>query len=178
MRQRTLVTVTTAVATLGLVLTASAAPQSHAERPGAARVTIDGLAGDWDADAASLTIVDPDVHGGSRAARRVLRSLDEIELGIGPRTRVIVEDEDGVRERIDAEELFAELDDGAEDLEVEATALVERRAGRRSGTAPAITAKRIVLYSAATEEPDADAGSDLPDRAPEPDDDPQPGLGA
>lgn len=162
MRQRTLVTVATALATLGLVLTASAAPQPHAERPGAARVTIDGVAGDWDAGASSITVLDPDVHGGSRAARRVLRSLDEIELGVGPRTRIVTEDADGVRERIDADALFADLDDSAGDLDVEASALVERRASRRDGAVPTVTAKRIVLYLPAPEDA-TDPGADPAD---------------
>lgn len=166
MRQRTLVAVTTTLATLGLVLTASAAPQSHSDRPAPARVTIDGLAGDWDADASSITIVDPDVHGGSRAARRVLRSLDEIDLAIGPRTRIVTEDEDGVRERIDAETLFADLDASADDLEIEAGALVARGAGAADAADPVVTAKRIVVYL-----PPADDATDPADDSP---DDPEP----
>lgn len=161
MRQRTLVAVTTTLATLGLVISASAAPP-HAERPAPARVTVDGIVGDWDADASSITVTDPDVHGGSRSARRVLRSLDEIDLDIGPRTRIVTEDADGVRERIDAETLFADLEASVDDLEVEAAALVARGAARDA--APAVTAKRIVLYLPA---PD-----DVTDPADDPSDDP------
>lgn len=172
MRQRTLVAVTTTLATLGLVLTASAAPQSHSNRAAPVRVTVDGLAGDWDADASSLTVLDPEVHGGSRAARRVLRSLDEIDLGIGARTRIVTEDEAGVRERIDAETLFADLEESGEDLEVEATALVARRAVRRDGGAPLITAKRIVLYLSAVDDDVTDDAPDPADDAPSPEDGP------
>lgn len=177
MRQRTLVAATTALATLGLVLTASAAPRPHAPRsapaPAPARVLVDGLAGDWDADASYLTVIDPDVRGGSRAARRLLRARDEIDLGIRPATRIVTEDADGVRERIDADTLFADLDESADDLEVEATALVGRRAGRRGRAALTVTAKRIVLHLPADVE--ADPGDDPIDDPSAPgDDDPFP----
>lgn len=177
MRQRTLVALTTTLATLGVVLTASAAPPSHADRPAPARVTLEGVVSEWDADAPSITLEDPDVYGGSRSARRSLRSLDEVELGIGPRTRIVTEDDDGVRERIDAEELFAALDDSVEDLDLEAVGLVERRADRVAGTAPKVTAKRIVLHLPALDAEDVDEGDadeDLSDTPPGPGGEPGP----
>ena len=169
---------TTTLATLGLVLTASAAPRPHAQRsasaPPPARVMVDGLAGDWDADASHLTVVDPDVHGGSRAARRLLRARDEIDLGIVPATRIVTEDADGVRERIDADTLFADLDESLDDVNVEAAALVRRRAGRRGAAVLTITAKRIVVHLPADVEADpADESVDDPspeDGDPFPDD--------
>lgn len=175
MRQRTLVATVSTLATLGLVLTASAAPSSHATRPAPARVTIDGLAADWDADASTITIADPDIHGGSRAARRVLRSLDEIDLTVGPRTRIVTEDEDGVRERIDADALFAELDASADDLEIEAGALVARGDAAADADAPVVTAKRLVVYLPPTDDlaDPGDEGTDDP-APPEAAEDPAP----
>ena len=105
-------------------------------------------------------------------------------LGIGPRTRIVAEDEDGVRERIDADVFFAELDASEETLEVAVTASVARRAGRRAGVAPTITAKRIVLHLPASagdgdedddEDPDPEGVGPAPGDAPPGDDADPPG---
>ena len=172
MRQRTLVAVTTTLATLGLVLSASAAPSSHsgrhAERQAPLRLTLEGVISDWDADAPSITVEDPDVFGGNRAARRLVRTLGDVDLGIGPRTRIVTEDDEGVRERITADDLFAELDESADDLDVEVRGLLVPGGPRVRDAAPQITAKRIVLHLPAPDE--ADDGSALPDDdAPPPD---------
>ena len=133
---------------------------------------VDGLAGDRDADASRLTVVDPDVHGGSRAARRLLRARDEIDLAIVPATRIVTEDADGVRERIDADTLFADLDESLDDVNVEATALVGRRAGRRGRAVLTVTARRIVVHLPADVEVDP-ADDPVDDPSPE-DGDPLP----
>jgi hypothetical protein len=177
MRKRTLVAVATALVTFGLAFDATASPKSRADRPAPAPTSLEGPVVDWDASVPSLTIDDPEVLGGSRAVRRTLRALEEVPLGIGPRTRFVAEDEDGVRERIDAEVFFAELDESEETLEIAVVASVGRRVARRPGAAPPVTAKRIVLYLPLSagegddpdgEEPDdsggwGDTGDPLPD---------------
>lgn len=152
MRIRTLMAVATALVVLGVSFDAVASSRSRAERPGPASATLHGPVVDWSATAASLTIDDPRVTGGPRAVRRALRALDEVAVLIGPRTRILAEDEDGVRERIDAAVLFAELDGSDETLEVAVVATVGRRtsprpgAAARPGASPKLTAKRIVLF--------------------------------
>lgn len=145
MRKRTLVAVATALVTFGIALDATASPKSRVDRP-APPTSLEGPVVDWDASVPSLTIDDPEVLGGSRASRRTLRALEEVALGIGPRTRIVAEDENGVRERIDADVFFAELDESEETLEIAAVASVGRRVARRPGVSPPVTAKRIVLY--------------------------------
>lgn len=146
MRKRTLVAVATALVTFGIALDATASPKSRVDRPAPAPTSLEGPVVDWDASVPSLTIDDPEVLGGSRASRRTLRALEEVALGIGPRTRIVAEDENGVRERIDADVFFAELDESEETLEIAAVASVGRRVARRPGVSPRVTAKRIVLY--------------------------------
>lgn len=163
MRQRTLVVIATAAATLGLALTASAAPQQQAERTGPppSRVSLGGVVVDWDADGESLVLEEPEAYGGSRAVRRLIRSADEVTLDIGPRTRIVVEHDDGLRERIPVEELVEELELSLADLDVEAQGLVARGAHRRAAGPVHVSAKRIVLFLPGPDE--ADDESDLPD---------------
>ncbi|MBJ7456434.1 MAG: hypothetical protein JHC74_10280, partial [Thermoleophilia bacterium] len=83
----------TALVTFGLALDATASPKSRADRPAPVPTSLEGPVVDWDASVPSLTIDDPEVLGGSRAVRRTLRALEEVALGIGPRTRIVAEDE-------------------------------------------------------------------------------------
>ena len=170
MLARSVVVFSTALATLGLALNAATAHPGRHERPAPARVTVEGLVFDWDAGATALTVDDPDVHGAARPARRLLRSAGEVRIDIGPKTRIVTEDDAGDRERVTAADLFAELDASAEDLEVEASGLlVTPAAGPRSGATPEITAKRVVVYLPAADAADpADDGSDLPDDGTDP----------
>lgn len=165
MRTRTLVAVATALVTFGLTFGATASPTPRAERPAPAPATLGGQVVDWNPAVPSLTIEDPDVIGGSRGVRRMLRALDEVPLAIGTRTRIVAEDDDGARERIDADVLFAELDDSEEMLSVTVVASVVRRAGRREGVAPGVSAKRVVLHLPASAEDDGELGDEEPDLA-------------
>ena len=169
-QMRTLVAVTSTIASLGLVFSASASP-SHVERHGPSRLGVEGIVSDWDADAPSITVEDPDVHGGTRAVRRVLRRLPELDVAIGPRTRIVTDDDEGGRERISADDLFAELDASADDLDVEVQGQLAAPVDPAAGSPPVITAKRIVLHVPAPDQ--ADDGSDLPDDGPPP---PDPGA--
>lgn len=162
MSTRALVAVATALITVGLTFGASAAPKPRAERPAPAQAIVEGQVVDWSAAARSLTIADPRVVGGSRRVQRMLRPLDEVRVAIGPRTRIVAEDADGLRARIGAGELFAELDESAEVLSVTVGATVTTRTGRRAGAGPRVTAKRIVLHLPAPEDGEADLGDEEP----------------
>ena len=162
MSTRALVAVATALITAGLAFGASAAPTPRAERPAPAQAVVEGQVVDWSAAARSLTIADPRVVGGSRRVQRMLRPLDEVRVAIGPRTRIVAEGDDGVRARIRAGALFAELDESAEVLSVTVGATVAPRTGRRAGAGPRVTATRIVLQLPAPGDGDGDLGDEDP----------------
>ncbi len=180
MRQRTVIALIAVLATLGVVLTAAAAPSRHAGTRPPARVALEGGVVDWDAQASSLTLAEPSVTGGPRALRRALRALDVVEVAIGRRTRILSEDADGVRERIAPGDLFAELDDDVDGLDAEVVALVARSTRRGSAAARSITAKRIVVYLPVSDD-EGETGEDDPDPSddlPAWDEEPLPGDGA
>lgn len=134
---------------------------------------------DWDADAPSLTVEDPDVFGGPRAVRRALRALPELEIGFGPRTRLYIEDEDGGRERVTTDELVMELEESSDDLDVEAfgISVVPRPETADQDAQPRLTAKRIVLHANLPDDVDDDAPG-TSGETPDPDGPPRgPGAG-
>lgn len=168
-----IIVVTATLATLGTTLSAAAAhghadrrSDRHADRNGG-HVSVEGTAFDWDADAGSLTLDGVRLRGGPRALRRAVREGDELDVGVGPRTRLVTEDDEGVRTRVTPGEMFAALDDATGDVTVEGTATLPV-AGLPDTGAPAVTGVRIVVHLPAADEADP---ADDADPADEPSDD-------
>jgi hypothetical protein len=162
MRHRPLAVVTAALAAGGLLLTtAAASPGERPSRP----LTAEGLVAEWDAAAGTVLLEDAELSGGPKHLRRALRRVDEVELGIGPRTRIVIEDEAG-RERISLEDLFAELDAAGEGAEVHARGRLAAGAGPSAGAVPELAASRVVVELPAPDDEgdwgDDDGGEELP----------------
>lgn len=173
MPARSLVAVSATLATLGLALTAVAAPSSHRERHVPPRVHLSGIVSDWDADAGSITVEDAEVWGAPRRVRRALGAAPAIELTIGPRTRILTEDDDGLRAVTDEGDLFTAIEDSEDDLEVEAAGVVSPRVSRDPDAPPLVVARRIVLHLPSADDLGDDPGDDTgdaPDAEAPPDD--------
>ena len=152
MSKRSLVAVTATLATLGVALTALGAPSTHHERHAPPRVHLAGTVVDWDADAGSLTLEAPDVWGGARAVRHLLGAATEVDLVVGPRTRIFTDDDQGLAARIGADELFADLEGSAEDLEVDAAGRIAPGAPRDPDAVPTLNVQRLILHLPASDE--------------------------
>jgi hypothetical protein len=144
-----------AVALAAGALTAIAAPRAAAPAPRVVPVGVEGEAASWNASRGTITLVEATPVRGGRAARRAVSSARRLVVRLGPATAVVAEDEDGYRERLAPEDLFAELDDASEDLLVEAsgrltiTPATRARAGRAT-----LAARRIVVLLPPLDEDD------------------------
>jgi hypothetical protein len=138
-----------------------AAARAKAPKAPAVRALVDGVASDWDAAAGTVDLDAAALRGGPAALRRAVRRGAAVTVTVGPSTRIVVQDADGVRSRVTAGELFDALDLAEDDVELEASARVPRTARARRGTVT-LRATRVVAYlpPAATDEPGADEGDD------------------
>jgi len=159
MPTRPLAAIAAAIALAGASLAAAAAAPARHAQP--VRVQAHGVAADWDAARGSVVLDAAALRGGPPGLRRAVRRGATVTLRIGPATRVVVEDAEGVRHRVDAGELFDELDLAADDVDVEATARVPRGA-RASRRGVLLRATRLVAHLPPAAEDDTwtDEGDD------------------
>jgi hypothetical protein len=166
MPTRPIIALTAALVLAGSAVAAAGAAPGHgsgvrARDAHAVRVQAEGVASDWDAAAGGVALDGAELSGGPRALRRAVRRGAGVTLRIGPSTRIVVEYADGVRSRVDADELFDDLDLAADDVDLEAVARVPRTA-RAAGGEVELPATRVVAYlpPAAEDDPGTDAGDD------------------
>jgi hypothetical protein len=166
MPTRSLIALTAALAIAGTSIAAATAAPGHrggvrARDAHPVRVQADGVASDWDAGDGSIDLDAADLRGGPRALRRAVRRGATVTLVIGPSTRILVEDADGVRSRETADELFGDLDLASDEVDLEASARVARTA-RASGGEVVLPATRVVAYLPPAAEGDPGADEDDP----------------
>lgn len=165
MPTRPLIALTAAVALAGTSIAAAAAPGHGAgvrtRDARAVPVLAEGVAGDCDAADGSIALDGVELRGGPKALRRAVRRGATVTVRIGPSTRIVVEDADGVRSRVAPDELFDDLDLAADDVDVETAARVPRTA-RAPGGEVTLPATRVVAHlpPAAADDPGTDEGDD------------------
>ena len=162
MPTRHLIALTAALAMAGTSIAAATAAPGHGAgvRARDARtvpVQVEGVASDWDAADGAIALDGAELRGGPKALRRAVRRGATVTLTIGASTRIVVEDADGVRSRVAADELFDDLDLAEDDVDVEATARVPRTA-RASGGEVTLPATRVVAHLPPAAEDDPGAG--------------------
>jgi hypothetical protein len=162
---------------------AVAAPRAQAPPPRAVAAAVEGSAAAWDPARSTFSLAGATTVRGPRAARRAVGSLRRLVVRLGPATALVTEEEDGYRERVEPDALFALLDDAprAPALEASGRLSIPRSARGRA----TLSARRVIVHLPATaggEDPYADDVEALPDDPPfdeEPvidPDDPDPGA--
>lgn len=156
-----------ACALTACALTALAAPKAHAPAARTAPVAVEGQAASWSEGRSTIALAEAIPVRGPRFARRAVSTARRLVVGLGPSTVIVGEDEDGYRERLVREDLFAELDDAGEDLLVEATGRLT--VPRRGGGRVVLAARRVIVHLPAPDggdDPYADDVEGLPDDPP------------
>jgi len=146
MPQRTLVAVTATLLVLGASLTAAASPASRSLKRPPATAHAAGVVADWDAGAAVIAIADPDVWGAPKAVRRAVRSGAGVEVTIGRRTRILGEDDGGVRAPMAAADLFTQLDAAVRESDIEVFGRVAKGVVPGPDRMVELTATRLIVH--------------------------------
>lgn len=142
---------------------AVAVPKAGAPAPRVAPVAVEGAAASWNAARSTIALAEAAPVRGPRFARRAVASARRLVVTLAPSTVLVTEEDDGYRERVEAADLFAVLDEWDEALGVEASGrLTVPRPGRGRAT---LAAKRVIVHLPPPDEDDpyADDVEGLPD---------------
>jgi hypothetical protein len=148
-------------------VSALAAPRAQAPAPRVVTAAVEGSAVAGNPARSTISLAEARAVRGPRTARRAVGALRRLAVGIAPSTVLVTEEEDGYRERVERDDLFAILDDAGEALPVEASGrLTIPRAGRGRAT---LAARRVIVHLPPADEGDdpyADDVEGLPDDPP------------
>ncbi len=135
-----------ATALAACALTAVAAPRATAPVKGVP-VVVEGDAASWNAAKGTISLSDATTLAGApKAARKAVRAARRVTVVLGPGVVVVGEDEEGLREVLTPDDMFAALDAAEDDVVVEAAGRLAPPAPRRArGGATVLTAKKVIV---------------------------------